>query len=185
MKLSRLLPLLAFAFLSLLAYAQSVTPQNTVIEADGEGEMVSTDTETTIIFRDNVRVTGTNLKLTCDYLEVVVFRTGEKSATLGKLDKFKSLLAKGNVRMIQGSREAACAQAVVLPGEDKVVLTGNPVVVDHDQNSRIAGEKITMLRAQRQVIVEKPVLTGPELKDLGVDPSPKPATPAAVAPKQP
>jgi len=178
----RLLSALAVAgLLPVLAVAQSATLQTTVIESDGPGEMVSTDTETTITFRDNVRVTGTNMKLSCDYLEVVVLRTGDKTATLGKLDKFRSMLATGNVRMIQGDREAACGRAEVKPEEEKVVLSGNPVVVDHDQNTRIAGEKITMLRGQRKVEVEKPILTAPPIKDLGVD---KPSAPAA-APKQP
>jgi lipopolysaccharide export system protein LptA len=178
-------PLLLACLLPALAWAQSAAPQSTVIESDGPGEMVSTDKETTITFRDNVRVTGTNLKLNCDYLEVVVLRTGDPTATVGKFEKFKSMLARGNVRIVQGDREAACGQAVVLPGEDKVVLTGNPVLVDHDQNHRAAGKTITMLRAQRQVIVEQPVLTAPPIKDLGVDPTPKPATPPAEAPKQP
>ena len=182
MKLSRLLSALAAAsLLPALALAQSATLQTTVIESDGPGEIVSTDTETTITFRDNVRVTGTNMKLTCDYLEVVVVRTGDKTATLGKLDKFRSMLATGNVRMIQGEREAACGRAEVRPEEEKVILSGNPVVVDHDQNTRIAGEKITMLRGQRKVEVEKPILTAPPIKDLGVD---KPSAPAAT-PKQP
>ena len=178
----RLLTALAAAgLLPVLAPAQSATLQTTVIESDGPGEMVSTDTETTITFRDNVRVTGTNMKLNCDYLEVVVVRTGDKSATLGKLDKFRSMLATGNVRMIQGDREAACGRAEVRPEEEKVILSGNPVVVDHDQNTRIAGEKITMLRGQRKVEVEKPILTAPPIKDLGADKSPAPAE----APKQP
>jgi lipopolysaccharide export system protein LptA len=182
--MNRLRLLFAFAaagLLPVLAPAQSATLQTTVIESDGPGEMVSTDTETTITFRDNVRVTGTNMKLTCDYLEVVVVRTGDKTATLGKLDKFRSMLATGNVRMIQGEREAACGRAEVRPEEEKVVLSGNPVVVDHDQNTRIAGEKITMLRGQRKVEVEKPILTAPPIKDLGVDKSSAPAE----APKQP
>ena len=178
----RLLSVLAAAgLLPVLAPAQSAALQTTVIESDGPGEMVSTDTETTITFRDNVRVTGTNMKLSCDYLEVVVVRTGDKTATLGKLDKFRSMLATGNVRMIQGEREAACGRAEVRPEEEKVILSGNPVVVDHDQNTRIAGEKITMLRGQRKVEVEKPILTAPPIKDLGVD---KISAPAA-APKQP
>jgi lipopolysaccharide export system protein LptA len=178
----RLLTALAAAgLLPVLAPAQSATPQTTVIESDGPGEMVSTDTETTITFRDNVRVTGTNMKLSCDYLEVVVVRTGDKTATLGKLDKFRSMLATGNVRMIQGDREAACGRAEVRPEEEKVILSGNPVVVDHDQNTRIAGEKITMLRGQRKVEVEKPILTAPPIKDLGVDKTSAPAE----APKQP
>ncbi|HEY0864796.1 MAG TPA: LptA/OstA family protein [Lacunisphaera sp.] len=178
----RLLTALAAAgLLPVLAAAQSATLQTTVIESDGPGEMVSTDAETTITFRDNVRVTGTNMRLSCDYLEVVVVRTGDKAATLGKLDKFRSMLATGNVRMIQGEREAACGRAEVRPEEEKVVLSGNPVVVDHDQNTRIAGEKITMLRGQRRVEVEKPILTAPPIKDLGVDKTPAPAE----APKQP
>src|SRR5882672_7943540 len=109
----------AAGLLSGLARAQSATPQNTVIESDGRGEMVSTDTETKITLRDNVRVTGTNMKLTCDYLEVVVIRSGDKSATLGKMDKFRSMLATGNVHMIQGEREAACGRAEVLPEQEK------------------------------------------------------------------
>lgn len=178
----RLLSFLAAAgLLPGLAPAQTASLQTTVIESDGPGEMVSTDTETTITFRDNVRVTGTNMKLSCDYLEVVVVRTGDKTATLGKLDKFRSMLATGNVRMIQGDREAACGRAEVKPEEEKVVLSGNPVVVDHDQNTRIAGEKITMLRGRRKVEVEKPILTAPPIKDLGVDKSPAPA----ATPKQP
>ena len=179
MKSSRaLLALLLAGLPAAVALAQSAAPQPTVIESDGRGEMVSTDNETTITFRDNVRVTGTNMRLTCDYLEVVVIRSGDKAATLGKLDKFRSMLATGNVRMVQGDREAACGRAEVLPEQEKVVLSGNPVVVDRDQNTRIAGEKITMLRGQRRVEVEKPLLTAPEIKDLGVDKAP-------AAPKQP
>lgn len=177
MKPLRLLALAAL--LPSLGPAQSAPLQSTVIESDGPGEMVSTDQETTITFRDHVRVTGTNMKLTCDYLEVVVIRSGDKSATLGKLDKFRSMLATGNVHMVQGDREAACGRAEVLPEQEKVVLSDHPVVVDHDQNTRIAGEKITMLRGQRKVEVEKPVLTAPPVKDLGADKSPAPA------PKQP
>ena len=179
MKSPSLLALLAF--LPALGLAQSTPPQPTVIESDGPGEMISTDRETTITFRDNVRVTGTNMKLTCDYLEVVVLRSGDKSATLGKLDKFRSMLATGNVHLVQGDREAACGRAEVLPEQEKVVLSGNPVVVDRDQNTRIAGEKITLLRGQRKVEVEKPVLTAPPIKDLGVDKAIAPAE----KPKQP
>jgi lipopolysaccharide export system protein LptA len=173
----RLLTLLAALSLPVAAVAQSATPQNTVIESDGPGEMVRTDTEMTITFRDNVRVTGTNMRLTCDYLEVVVVATGDKSATLGKAEKFRSLVATGNVRMFQGDREAACARAEVLPEQEKVILSGNPVVVDHDQNTRMAGKTIRMFRGQRKVEVDEPILTAPPVKDLGVDKSPAPKQP--------
>lgn len=165
--------------------AQKAEPQPTVIESDGRAEMVSTDKETTITFRDNVRVTGTELRLTCDYLEVVVERTGDLAATLGQLDKFRSLIATGSVRLIQQDREAACGRAEVLPGEDRIVLSEQPVVTLRDEKTRLAGEKITMLRGQRQVIVDKPTVVGPPVRDLGFDKEKKAASaePSPVSPQ--
>lgn len=165
--------------------AQNAAPQPTVIESAGPGEMVSTDEETTITFRDRVVVTGTNLRLTCDYLQVVVARKGDASATLGKVDKFRSLLATGNVRIVQGDREAACGRAEVKPDEDKIVLSENPVVAFHGDDARLAGKRITMFRGDRRVVVEEPVSTLPPIRDLGFDPQKKSANPAPDAPKQP
>ena len=178
--------LLIGAWLPGLALAQSTTLQNTEITSAGLGEMISTDQETTITFRDQVVVIGTNMKLSCDFLQVVVLRTGDPAATLGKLDKFRSMLATGNVIIVQGDREAACGRAEVLPEEEKVVLSDHPVVVDHDQNTRFAGEKITMFRGQRRVQIETPILTAPPIKDLGFDKRQKPeAAPPAETRKQP
>ena len=185
-----------FFFLTLIpvvARAQSVEPRNTVITSDGPAVMVTNDkqTETTITFKDHVVAVGTNMKLTCDFLEVVVNRSGDPTATIGKLNKFRSMLATGNVFFVLGDREAACGRAQILPGEEKVVLSENPVVVDHDQNTRFAGETITLYSGQRRVEVDKPILTAPPVKDLGVDKETKPATPALpaaiapAAPKQP
>lgn len=178
----------AAAFLILLAVSPIALPAqdtNTVITSDGEARMVSTETEATITFRDKVLVTGTNLKMSCDFLQVVVRRKTDPAATLGKVEKFRSMLATGNVVVIQGDREAACGRAEVLPEQDRIILTENPVVVDHDQKTRIAGEKITILNGQKNFIVEKPSLTGPPVKDLGYDKEKKPATPPATETKQP
>ena len=177
--------LLAAALLAVAGPAGAAEETTTTITSDGEGQMISTDKETTITFRNNVVVVGTDLKLTCDFLQVVVLRTGDPSATIGKLDKFRSMLATGNVHMTQGVREAACGRAEVIPGQDRVVLTENPVVVDHDQNTRISGEKITLLRGQRQVLVEKPTLVGPPVKDLGFDKDKKPPETPAAPEKKP
>ena len=184
MKPARLFLLLAAgAVFPLCGRAQNAELQTTVVTSDGPAEMVSTDKETTITFRGHVVVTGTNMKLTSDYLEVVVRRTGDPTATLGKLDKFRSMLATGNVFIAQGDREAACGRAEVLPEQDKVVLSENPVVVDHDQNTRIAGSKITWQSGQRKLQVENPTLTAPPVKDLGVDKELKPAAAPAPTPK--
>jgi len=49
-----------------------------------------------------------------------------KQDTLGKQERFKSLVATGKVRIVQGEREATCEHAEVLPGEDRITLTGGP-----------------------------------------------------------
>jgi hypothetical protein len=167
--------------------AQSVAQQPTVIESK-ELDMTSTDTETTSIFSGNVVVTGTNLKLSCDRLEVVALRAHDSKGAVGKVEGFKSMIATGNVRLIQGGREAACGRAIVLPGDDKLILQEKPVLVDHEANWTYQGDELELHRGERRVTGKNPKLVGPALKDLGVDkgrllePSKQPA---AETPKTP
>ncbi|HEY1109979.1 MAG TPA: LptA/OstA family protein [Opitutaceae bacterium] len=144
---------------------------DTVIES-GSADMVSTATETTFTFRNGVTVTATNMKLTCDELVVVAKRSGDAAATIGKQDNFKSLIATGNVRLVQGDREAICGRAAVYPGEDKVELTENPVVRSLKEGWSQSGPKMVLYRGERRAVVEgtateRPRLTLPALKDLG------------------
>jgi lipopolysaccharide export system protein LptA len=145
----------------------------TVIES-GSAEMVSTEKETTFTFRNGVTVTGTNLQLTCEHLEVVALRSGDPAATFGKQENFKSLVANGNVRIVQNDREATCDRAEVFPGEDKVVLTGNPKVRSLDGQYEASGPKMVLHRGERraQIISEgdaRPRISLPPLKDLGYE----------------
>lgn len=191
MKFPRLLPALGLMLLGVVfARAQNAEPETTVIESETL-DMRSTDTETTSVLTGNVVLTGTNLRLTCDRLEIVALRSGDPKATIGKVDSFKSLVATGNVRIIQGDREAACGRAEVIPGSDKITLTGQPVVVDHSINWRWTGDELEMLRGERQIRGKNARFTGPPIKDLGIDKlkTPPPATPAPapapVVPPQP
>lgn len=184
MTLSRLLPLLAAALLAVpVLQAQSAPEQPTVITSDSL-DMRSTEQETTSIFTGNVVVTATNLRLTCDRLEVVAYRHPDPTAAIGRVERFKSLLAEGRVRIVQGDREAACGRAEVLPGEERLVLRDQPVLVDRAADWTYTGEELVLLRGERQVKGTKPRLVGPALKDLGVDrerlfaePTPPPTEP--------
>lgn len=187
MKLLRLGLIAGLAFLGTVLRAQNAAPQNTVIESESF-DWRSSDTETTSVFTGRVVVTGTNMKLTCDRLEIVALRSGDPAATIGKIEGFKSLVATGNVRIIQGDREAACGRAEVLPGDNKILLTGSPVVVDHSVNWTWTGDELEMLRGERQIRGKNARFTGPPIKDLGVDLNKKHETapaPAPEAPKQP
>ncbi len=159
------------------------TPIPTEITSAGPAEMVSTATESIFTFQDQVVVVATNLRLTCDRLVVVAKRTGDPKATLGKQQNFKSLIATGHVRLVQSEREATCDRAEVLPGEDKVILTGNPAMVRSvDGQYAGSGPEMTLLRGEQRAIIKAPRFVLPSINDLGPGKKkPQPATPGSPA----
>jgi lipopolysaccharide export system protein LptA len=175
---ARLLPGLLLPWL-VATLAAETPPQPTELEAD-RLEMSSTVQETRAILIGNVVLIGTNLKITCDRLEVVAARLDGEDDTLGGFEQFEYLLATGSVRIVQGDREATAGRAEVFPHEDKVVLSEDPVLIDRSSDFIAAGRVITLLRGQRQVFVEQPRLTGPPLSDLGPD-AVRPRAPEAPA----
>lgn len=181
----KLLPFLCGCVLgaSLSARAAEPVAQRTTLDCD-HADIWSVGTETRGICTGSVTLIGTDLKILCDRLEFTAVGVGDKTATLPTLDKFKYMLATGHVVIIQGDREVTCGRAEVLPREDKVVLTENPVLIDHGTDWTTKGDKMTMLRGERRVIVENSHVTGPALKDLGYDKTPLPA-PAANAVQPP
>jgi lipopolysaccharide export system protein LptA len=150
---------------------QAADEQPTVIESDS-GEVVSTDVDSTFTFRNNVVVTGTNIKISCDLLVVVANRTGDTKATIGKQDKLRSLVATGHVRILQNDREATCDEARVLPGDDKAILSGHVLVRALDDTFRQTGERAELYRGERKAVIfgtpeHRPSTTLPPIKDLG------------------
>ena len=154
--------------------------QKTTLDCE-HAEMWSVGNETRGVCTGSVTLVGTDIKILCDKLEFTAVGVGDKAATLPALDKFKYMLATGHVVIVQADREATCGRAEVLPREDKVVLTENPVLIDHGTDWTTTGEKMTMLRGERRVIVEKSKVTGPALKDLGYEKD-KPLLPSIATP---
>lgn len=178
-----------FAGTGLLAWSQTQDLGPTVIDSE-QLDMRSTDTLTTFVFSKNVIVTGTNLKLTCDRLEVITTRKGDPTATIGKLGRFKSLIAEGNVLIVQADREASCGRAEVLPDDDKIILTDRPVIKDLANGATATGPKMILYRGERRAVIEGAEadpsrIILPAIKDLGFAKDEKPAPPAAETPKQP
>ncbi|MBT5903300.1 MAG: hypothetical protein HOH58_14445 [Opitutaceae bacterium] len=158
--------LLAPATIAQIVNPLAVPEVNTVLKADYL-DMRSTTTESIVICVGNVVLEGTNMKIACDRLEIVAARLGDREATIGEFKGFKSLIATGNVKLVQGDREATCGRAEVLPLEEKVVLTIDPVVTDHSAGFTQAGSSITLLRGERRLHVVDAVITGPPISDLG------------------
>jgi len=167
------------AVLGLPARGAEAPAPDTVVEA-AACEIQSSDTQTVSVFTGNVTVTGNNLRVTCDRLEVVSLRSGDRADTVGRQDRIQSLLATGKVRIVQGDREATCERAEVLPGEDRITLTGRPMVVDHGNNTTATGEPLVLYRGDRRIRGTNVRITLPPIKDLGFDrrqppPAPTPA----------
>jgi len=157
--------------LAIAAPARAAEPPATTIDSIS-AESVSTDTETTTTFHDEVVATGNDLTLNCDFLKVIATRIGEKSATLGKYGKFRYLLATGHVRIVQGDRVATCGRAEVFPGEDRIVLTENPVVRIESEHYEASGPRMVLYRGQRKAVIEgtpgqRTHISLPPIKDLG------------------
>ena len=147
-------------------------------------EMKSTDTETTAIFDGSVKLVGNNITITCDHLDVVATRLGDKAAVLAKLDQFRSLVATGHVRILQGDREVTCGRAEIFPNENKLILTESPVVIDSSGPYIATGDRIILLRGERRIFGDNVKFTFPPLKDLGFDKD-KPVQPPAPVPAPP
>jgi lipopolysaccharide export system protein LptA len=150
---------------------------NTIITSDGPLEGKNDGVSSYFVLTDNVRLTGTNLVVTCDKLEVFADQIGDRSATVGKPGDIRRIVATGHVVISQEGRKATAGRVEVLPREDKIVLTEDPVVTQ-GQIVR-AGETITFLRGEQKLIVDKPKLTGPPMRNLGFAPQPGAATDAS------
>lgn len=165
--------------LALAARAEQA-PQKTTLDCN-HADMWSVGNETHGVCTGAVVLSGTNLRILCDRLEFVALGVGDKTSTVPTLEKFQYLIATGHVVITQGDREATCGRAEVRPHEDQVILTENPVLIDRGTSWTSTGEKITLLRGERRVIVDKSRVTGPALRDLGFDPA-KPTSPGDGAP---
>jgi lipopolysaccharide export system protein LptA len=168
----RLVPLLATATLFALSGARAAEPPETTIDCSGLFESISTDTETTFTFHDQVVAVGNDITLNCDFLKVISTRLGDKTATIGKYNKFKYMLATGHVRIVQGDRVATCGRAEVFPGEDRIVLTENPVVEIASEHYKATGPRMVLYRGQRRAVIEgtpsqRSHISLPAIKDLG------------------
>jgi lipopolysaccharide export system protein LptA len=167
--------------------AAEPVPADTVLTSD-HLDSRSTDKEVLTILWDNVTVSATNLRITCDRVELVSLRPDDNTQLIAKQNRFKSLVATGHVKIVQSdsNREATCGRAEVLPGEDRITLTENPRVVDLDAAGKPewtwTGDKLLLLRGERRVQGENVRITAPAIKDLGFDKT-KATAPGDVAPK--
>lgn len=166
------------------APAAALEAQNTIVTAD-RLEMKNTGVESHLTFIGNVHLSGTNLSVTCDRVEIYAeqipdIRDPEKKATIGKIGAITRILALGRVVISQEGRKATAGRAEVMPIEDRIVLTEEPVVTDTETQLTVSGTRMTFFRGERAAQIENPKVVGPSLPNLGF-PTEKPPEGEAAA----
>ncbi len=143
----------------------------TVIEGD-RLEMIADEEEAHFTFTDNIRVTGNNIVMTCDRLEVISSRPvpDRDEERLGGMGRIRRIVASGRVHVTQEGREATAGRAEVLPDEGVVILTGSPVI--RDSQGEVSGERIVLYQGLERAVVESSIerparVILPNLPDLG------------------
>jgi len=174
-KFLKSLLLSVFSFLSLsplLADIDTPISSQTIISSD-RLEMDNSGQSASFNFTGNIRLTGTNLIVTCDVLHVQTERNEDTKSSTEKLGNISSIIATGNVSISQRGRKAMAGRAEVYPNEDKIILTDNPKVIDN-QGNVATGWKMTLLRGVGKVLIESDPnnrervrLSSSSLPDLG------------------
>jgi len=100
--------------------------------------------ENLISFEGKASLKLKNIDLSAQSIDVVL---GEEPG------KIKEILGHGKVIIAQEQREGQGEEAVYDVDKDKIVLTGNPVLIDKDQG-RIRGDKLTFYMGDGRIVVE-------------------------------
>ena len=164
---------ISFAFISMMVFAVADSDQsaaeparNTVVTSD-HLEMVSDKQYNYFHFTDNVEVKGEHLYASCDKMVVAVIRDSAGMNTVDSitgLGGISEITLTGNVYIVLNQREAHAENALILPAENQITLTGHPKVVDG--KGIVTGEEI-ILRKDGPVVVkgregERPTLVFPD-----------------------
>lgn len=101
-----------------------------------------------LLFSGNVRVISGPFVLHCEELEIL--RAAESASNeAGEIDR---ITARGEIRLIQGNRTLTAGEAVMLPAEGTITLTGQPTL--KDQQGEVRGERIILEQFTGRAIVE-------------------------------
>ncbi len=148
-----LIPLLSFEALAqrpLKTTTAGQSPHPTVIKANS---LVVDDTNKTVTFSGQVNAQREDFTIDCD--KMIVHYQGSDMKTSGTSAGFKivKILAEGNVRITRkAGGEALAERAEYYEGDDKLVLTGQPMV--KQGQDFVQGERITIFLKDNRSVVE-------------------------------
>ena len=127
-------------------------------EKEGMGELFADNNEPIVITSDRMELD--RKKNTITYRGNVLTVRGDlrlKSDTLSGVIDFagaglKTIVAAGNVRMVQGARIATGDKAIFDSVKETITLVGNPVI--QQGNSKISGDRVIVYLKEDRGVVE-------------------------------
>jgi lipopolysaccharide transport protein LptA len=137
-------------------------PGRTVITSD---ELHSDQQTHVSIFTGNVVVVGNQFRMTCQ----------EMTVNFTKDNKVDTIVATGDVVITQPDRVTHCGHAQYFHDDDKFVLTDQPVILDHKNESH--GTRITIYRTTQKMIIDggrSTIILAPD--SMGPAKTPPPST---------
>ena len=114
----------------------------TIITAEGSGKL-NYEQEIIAVFRENVEINDKDVNLKA-HLTKMFF--DDEAQDITKIEAY------GNVRIKQPKRESSCRKAVYFVDEDKIVLSGNPRIVQG--LDLYTAQKITIYDKGERVVFE-------------------------------
>ncbi len=128
-----------------------------------------------LIGRGSVKLTATNLEITCNQIEVFTdVKDKDGNDTLGELSSIQKIIATGNVKIVQEERMATSGRAEVFPNEDFILLDEDPIVYQNDITIDGTGAQMRILRGNGRVELigdtnNKIRVTGRPIEDFGFE----------------
>ena len=128
-----------------------------------------------LIGRGSVKLTATNLEITCNQIEVFTdVKDKDGNDTLGDLSSIRRIIATGNVKIVQEERMATSGRAEVYPNDDYILLDEDPIVYQHDITIDGTGAQMRILRGNGRVELigdtnNKIRVTGRPIEDFGFE----------------
>ena len=128
-----------------------------------------------LIGRGSVKLTATNLEITCNQIEVFTdVKDKDGNDTLGELSSIRRIIAMGNVKIVQEERMATSGRAEVYPNDDYILLDEDPNVYQNDITIDGTGAQMRILRGNGRVELigdanNKIRVTGRPIEDFGFE----------------
>ena len=126
-----------FLFLASATFSYSQTTDKPLVQTEVRADRFRGENDgekAYLLFEDNVVLTATNMELKCNRLEVFTLLKNDESdqpqgkVAIGVFSSIEKIIASGGVEIIQAERYATSEVAEVEPNEERVVLSGSPIV---------------------------------------------------------